>query len=241
MVAEPVFMIKGFMAYDLIQNVFTPAEKAEFRRWAARFIARGEANSDYARDDPWIPEAPYGNSPTWQRGMAVWAAAVAGKKQLMRALDWNWSHRTTQGKRYGWPTLLNGAMTDSGMMVEERVRQSVDYALFTWQPLALVADVAYHAGYPKDLFTVDTKSGKSLMLAADYYVPYLSGEKADPYNDGIDWEKTMSGYRTLFELAAKRMPGAQAIRSLVTSQNSTTRGSDWDPYIVGYNALTGGR
>jgi hypothetical protein len=240
MIAEPVgFMIKGFMAYDLIQNVFTPAEKLEFRRWAGRFIARGEANSDFARDEPWIAEAPYGNSATWQRAMAVWAAAVAGKRQLARALDWNWSHRTRLGKRYGWSTLLSGAMTESGMMVEERVRQSVDYGLFTWHPLALIADVAYHAGYPRNLFTVETKSGKSLELAANYYVPYLGGQKSDPYNDPIDWNQTVYGYRAVFELAAKRMPDSPAIRSLVTSQDPNTRGSDWDPLIVGYNALTG--
>jgi Alginate lyase len=130
-------------------------------------------------------------------------------------------------------------MTGSGMMVEERVRQSVDYALFTWHPLALIADVAYHAGYPKNLFTVRTKSGKSLELAADYYVPYLGGQKSDPYNDPIDWNQTVYGYRAVFELAAKRMPDSRAIRSLVTSQDPNTRGSDYDPLIVGYNALTG--
>jgi Alginate lyase len=241
MVAEPVgFMIKGFMAYDLIQNVFTPAESEEFREWAWQFVVRGEANADFARDHPWIEEAPYGNSATWQRAMAVWAAAVAGKEQLVPALAWNWSHRTASGRDYGWSTLLDGAMARSGMMVEERVRQSVDYALFTWHPLALIADVAHHAGYPKNLFTVRTTSGKSLELAAGYYVPYLGGKKSDPYNDPIDWKQTISGYRTVFELAAKRMPDSHAIRSLVISRHGKVRGSDYDPFIVGYNALTGG-
>jgi Alginate lyase len=173
--------------------------------------------------------------------MAVWAAAVAGKEQLTPVLAWNWSHQTADGKDYGWSTLLDGAITGNGMMVEERVRQSVDYALFTWHPLALIADVAYHAGYPRNLFTVQTESGKSPMLAADYYVPYLNGDKADPYDDPIDWKQTISGYRTVFELAAKRMPGSNALRSLVTSQDSDVRGSDYDPFIVGYNALTGAR
>jgi hypothetical protein len=242
MIAEPVgFMIKGFMAYDLIQNVFTPAEGKEFREWAWQFVVRGEASADFARDKPWIEEAPYGNSATWQRAMVVWAAAVAGKEQLAPALAWNWSHQTAYGKDYGWSTLVDGAMTGNGMMVEERVRQSVDYALFTWHPLALIADVAHHAGYPKNLFTVRTKSNKSLELAAAYYVPYLNGEKADPYNDPIDWKQMISGYRTVFELAAKRMPDSHAIRSLVMSQHGHVRGSDYDPFIVGYNALTGAR
>jgi hypothetical protein len=50
---------------------------------------------------------------------------------------------------------------------------------------------------------------------------------------------TVSGYRTVFELAAKRIPGSQAIRTLLLSQHNSTRGSDYDPFIVGYNALTG--
>jgi hypothetical protein len=66
MVAEPVgFMIKGFMAYDLIQNVFSPAESKEFREWALQFVVRGNENADFARDEPWIEVAPYGNSATW--------------------------------------------------------------------------------------------------------------------------------------------------------------------------------
>jgi hypothetical protein len=51
----------------------------------------------------------------------------------------------------------------------------------------------------------------------------------------------ISGYRTVFELAAKRMPDSHAIRSLVLSQPGNVRGSDYDPFIVGYNALTGAR
>jgi hypothetical protein len=74
--------------YELAKPIFTPSERAEFASWAAQFVTRGIASTKHARDDPWVADvvygddltnvARYGNSATWQRAMAVWAAVAVG-------------------------------------------------------------------------------------------------------------------------------------------------------------------
>jgi hypothetical protein len=244
-VAEPVgFMIKAFLAYDLVRRDFSPAEQAEFSRWALLFVERGMATADYARDHPWVPEAPYGNGATWQRGMAVLAAAAAGEPYLSETLRWNWQHTTAGGRDYGWLTLLDGAIEADGRTAEERVRSSVSYGLYTLYPLELIADVAYHAGYSHDLFRVETQSGKSLRREAEHYVPYLMG-RPDPYPGSSDggygsgYQSSMEEYRTAYELLAKRIPESKLLRAAVRYQGSKARGNAYDAHISGFNALQG--
>ena len=98
-VAEPVgIALKAFMAYDLVRDRLTPAEQAQFQAWAKKLSEMGRQRVDFYMDDPWIPEAPYGNSATWSRAMAVLGAGVVGGSYLENTLQWNWSHRTPNGR-----------------------------------------------------------------------------------------------------------------------------------------------
>ena len=154
MVAEPVgFMLKAFFAFDLTRETFSPSEREEFKAWATQLVDKGMDQVEKARDRPWVPEAPWGNSATWARSLAVTAAAVVGGDTLQRTLDWNWEHTTPAGNPYGWSTLIEGVMHPTGRMIEEDVRESVDYALYTWHPLAIIATVARVTGYEHDLWT----------------------------------------------------------------------------------------
>lgn len=241
-VAESVgFMIKGFMAYDLVRDVFTRSEKSEFKAWAAKFVVRGEQLADSARDNPWIPEAPYGNGALWPRAMAVVAAGVVGGKTLQSALQWNWQHSTRGGKDYGWSDILDEAMASDGTMTEEGVRQSIFYALYTWAPMALIADVARHAGFKPDLWAVKSQSGKNMYLPVVHYAPYLMKQIPSPYGSEQDsrYEGWLAEFRTAMELAHKAYPGSATALAIVRFGGDTARGSDYDNHITGWNSVTG--
>ena len=241
-VAEPVgFMIKGFMAYDLVQDVFTPSERQLFKRWAATFVSRGKKLTDAANDEPWSPAAPYGNGATWPRALAVTASAVVGGRTLRSTLAWNWQHRTAKGASYGWLDLLEGAMGSSGQMTEEPVRQSIAYGLYTWGSMALIADVAAHAGAKENLWTAKTKGGKSMYLPVLAYAGYLREKKLTPYAEERDtsYSAKLGEYRAVMELAHKAYPGSKVAREIVQFGGPRTRGTNYDPHISGWNALTG--
>jgi hypothetical protein len=241
-VAEPVgFMIKGFMAYDLVQDVFAPAERRQFKAWAAMFVERAKRLADAARDRPWIPEAPYGNGAAWPRALAVLAAGVVGGKVLESTLAWNWQHTTPGGQDYGWLDLIEGAVAPDGQMTEERIRQSITYGLYTWLPLALIADVATHAGFARNLWTAKTASGKSMYLPVVFYAPYLVKTKVTPYPGERDsqYDAWLAEYRTVMELARKAYPQSKTVRKVVSFGGDVIRGSDYDLHITGWNALTG--
>jgi hypothetical protein len=243
-VAEPVgFMIKGFMAFDLVQDVFSRSEEAEFRRWARYFVVRGEENADHARESPWNDTAPFSNSAAWARALAVYAAAAAGEPYLSRTLNWNWRHETGKGRNYSWLYLIENGMESDGQMLEERARRSIGYALYTWHPLTLIADVAKHAGFRINLFTVESPGGRSLRVAAEHYAVYLTEKTGDPYPDEKtsyqDYDATLLEYRAAYELAAKLAPGSKAIRAARDFGGSRARGSNYDGHITAFNALTG--
>ncbi|WP_147281226.1 alginate lyase family protein [Gaiella occulta] len=236
--------LKSFQAYALVQDVFSPAERQVFTRWAAAFVDRGKRQADAARDEPWVPQAPWGNSATWARSMAVLAAAVVGGRTLRQTLDWNWAHTTTRGKDYGWKALIEGVMYPGGKMVEEDVRQSVFYALFTLQPLMLIADVAQHVGYRHNLWTFRPVPTKGILAAIAYYAPYLqgrvSGYPAYTEPTGRTPADIAAANRSVLENAANDVPGSALLRRIVAYGGPGVRGTNDDPYIVGYNAVTAG-
>lgn len=244
-VAEPVgFLLKGFLAYDLVRDRFSPDERAEFARWAGLFAAEGRRRVESYRDNPWVVEAPYGNSATWSRALAVLGAAVVGGEALEQALDWNFRHRTRGGRDGSWDDLLEGAIeTRAGRMTEERVRQSIDYALYTWHGLALIADVARRAGFRPNLFTYRTRSGKSLLIVAGYYEPYLTEKRPMPYAErfGPEGDDALRAeYRAAMELAYRNAPSFKPPRRIVEFGGPQVRAANYDPHITGYNAVTGG-
>ena len=236
--------LKSFQAYALVQAVFTPAERQDFTRWAAAFVDRGKQQVDGARDSPWVPEAPWGNSATWARSMAVLAAAVVGGKTLRQTLDWNWAHTTAGGKDYGWKTLIQGAMYPGGKMVEEDVRQSIFYALFTLQPLMLIADVAHHVGYPRDLWSYRPKPTKGILAAIAHYGPYLQGQTNlfPSYTEptGRTPAQIAAANRSVLENAANDVPGSALLQRIVAYGGPDIRGANEDPYVVSFNAITAG-
>jgi hypothetical protein len=244
MVAEPVgFMLKAFLAYDLIREALSAREREEFRLWAAQFVERGMKQADKARDRPWVPEAPWGNSATWARSLAVTAAAVVGGETLQQTLDWNWEHTTEGGNHYGWLALLEGVMDPTGRMLEEDVRDSVDYALYTWHPLAIIATVARVTGYQHDLWTATAPEGETMLRPLEYYAPYLTMEKDSPYDYDQDrgLDVLASEYRATAETAHRRFPESDTIRQIVEHGGPEQRGLNEDQHITGFNALTGVR
>jgi alginate lyase len=245
MVAEPVgFMIKGFMAYDLVKGVFSQSEQAQFRGWAHLFVGRGKRMTDFSRDRPWVPQAPYGNSATWSRALALVAAAVVGGPTFRQAMEWNWSHTTSGGNSYSWIDLIDGAMHGDGRMVEEDVRRSIFYGLFTLHPLMLIATVASNSGYTHDLWRAVVPGGKGIYRAIVYYAPYLTNGRAWPagYTEpsGRSHDSIISEYRAVMETAANFLPGSNLLRNVVGFGGSGVRGSNEDLHISGFNALTGG-
>jgi hypothetical protein len=246
-VAEPVgIALKAFLAYDLVRDRLSPAERAQFQNWARKLSEIGRQRVDFYMDEPWIPEAPYGNSATWSRALAVLGACVVGGSYMKDTLQWNWSHRTPDGKDGSWLDLVDGAIeTQSGRMTEERVRASIDYALYTWHGLALIADAARRVGYTPNLFTAKTRTGKSLLQVSSYYEPYLTKKRPSPHDEnaarpGIDFDGTLSAYRAASELALRNNPASKVLRRIVNYGGASVRGRNYDPHITGYNALTGG-
>ena len=224
----------------------TSAERLQFRAWARSLSRIGRQRVDSYLDSPWIPEAPYGNSSTWSRALAVIGASVVGGPYLQDTLRWNWAHTTAGGKDGGWLKLLEGAIeTREGRMTEERVRSSIDYALFTWHGLALIADATRRVGYSRDLFATKTASGKSLLLVTSYYEPYLTKKRASPHDEaaarpGVDLDAALGEYRAAFEVAFRNSPKSKSLQRTVNYGGPATRGANYDVHITGFNGLTGG-
>ena len=246
-VSEPVgIALKAFMAYDLVRDRLTAAERAQFTAWARTLSKMGRQRVDEFMDDPWIPEAPYGNSATWSRALAVLGASVVGGTFLQDTLRWNWEHKTPGGKDGGWLRLVDGAVeTREGRMTEERVRSSIDYALYTWHPMALIADAARRVGYNRDLFTARTSSGKSLLLVSTYYEPYLTKKRPSPHDEaaargGHPFDESLSEFRAASEVVYRNHPESKVLQRIVTYGGPATRGANYDVHITGFNGLTGG-
>jgi hypothetical protein len=236
--------VKSFQAYALVQGVFTPSERQAFTQWSAAWVDRGIEEADGARDDPWIPAAPWSNSATWARATAVLASAVVGGKTLRQTLDWNWSHTTPRGKDYGWKALFQGGSYSGGKMVEEDIRQSVFYALFALQPLMLIADVAHHVGYPHDLWSYRPEPGRGILATIAHYEPYLEGRNGSfpSYTEptGRTPAQIAAANRSVLETAANDVAGSALLRRIVAYGGTEVRGTNEDPYVVAFNAITAG-
>ena len=261
MVAEPVGpVIKLCMAYDLTKALFSADERAQFASWAGAFVERGKRNADYARDHPWVPDvtygsdrtnpAPYGNSATWQRAMAVWAAAVVGGATLRETLAWNYAHTTEGGRDYGWDDLLEGLIIDGtgGQLTEDRYRTSIEYGHFSWIPTVLIADLARRAGFRVDLFEYRTKRhGYSVFTPVSYYGQYLMRASVPETLEkgqygGSAWPKTAARWRAAYEVLYRnaRTPATvKPLRKIVNWGGPAQRGDNYDVYILGYAPLFG--
>ena len=256
-IAEPGgFMLKGFMAFDLVQGVFTAPERAAFRQWAGQFIAVGKERADHQVDAPGLADQTfngersnwqrYGNSATFARALAVAAAAVAGESQLRSTLEWNWSHTTPAGHDNGWASLIDGEIIDGtgGETFEGRSRNDVGYGLLGSDALLVVADVAKHAGFRRNLFTFTTPSGDSVVSPFAFYGRYLADYSKWPASDASfpHKEGTASGYRAATEVALKNAsPALKArLRRVVNFGGTAQRGSNYDPYIWVYAGLEAG-
>jgi Alginate lyase len=261
MVAEPVGpVIKLCMAYDLAKPVFSNAERGQFRSWAAQFVERGRIDAELARDKPWVGDvaygddranpAPYGNSATWQRAMAVWSAAIVGGSTLRRTLEWNLQHTTPGGLNYGWDDLVEGLVIDGsgGQVLEDRYRSSIEYGHFSWIPLVLIADLARRVRFHVDLFEYRTKRhGYTVFTPVAYYAHFLSEESIP---DGLErtqyggsaWPSTASRWRAAYEILyrnASDPPAVKTLRSVVNHGGPRRRGDNYDVYILGHAALFG--
>jgi hypothetical protein len=261
MVAEPVGpVIKLCMAFDLAQPVFSTRERSEFRSWAAQFVKRGRANSEWARDRPWAEDvtygddranpAPYGNSATWQRAMAVWAAAVVGGSTLRQTLEWNFQHISAGGHDYGWDNLIEGLVIDGsgGQVIEDRYRSSIHYGHFSWMPLVHIADLARNAGFRIDLFRYRTKKhGYTIFTPIAYYAGFLTKESIpdsleQTVNGGQSWPTTAARLRASYELLYRNATDPAIVKLLHRAVNHggmQQRGDNYDAYALGYAALFG--
>jgi Alginate lyase len=261
MVAEPVGpVIKLCMAYELAKPIFTQSERREFASWAGQFVARGIESTNSARDHPWVPDvtygddrtnvAPYGNSATWQRAMAVWAAVAVGSETLRSTLRWNFQHRTPAGLDYGWDNLLEGLIIDGagGQLCEDRYRSSIEYGHFSWVPLVLIADVSRRARFRPDLFAYRTqKHGYTVFTPFSYYGPLVTRETVDPGLErtqygGSSWPQTASRWRAMYELLYRNASDQSLVRRLAEVVNyggPRHRGDNYDIYILNHAPLFG--
>ena len=261
MVAEPIGpMIKFFITADMLRSYLSTSERQRVSVWARQWIAVGERSADYARDNPWVPalqigsfessEASYGNSAFGQRAMAMWAAAIAGPRYLANALAWNWQHTTAAGREYGWLDVIDHFIIPGtgGETIEGRERKSVGYGLFGWGDLVLIADLAKHAGYERNLFTTPTPTGKNVLSVGPFYGPLLAGSAGYPYASSetfLDYEtQTKPEYRAVFETAYKNCPTKNPVcsyfRSAVRAGGPIQRGNNEDFHLMRWNALTSG-
>ncbi|HSP72060.1 MAG TPA: hypothetical protein VLN26_06805, partial [Gaiellaceae bacterium] len=156
---------------------------------------------------------------------------------------------TRGGKPYGWSDLLDKLIIPGtgGETIEGRDRQSVGYGLFGWADLVLIADLAKHAGFKTNLFTYRTPSGNSLLSVGPFYGPIVGGTRADPYPEpeslgGGGYAAVLSKYRAVFETihvnctaGALCAPFGAALHAV----SPATRGDDYDPHLLGWNALLG--
>jgi Alginate lyase len=261
MVAEPVGpVIKLCMAYDLAKPAFSATERTEFSSWAAQFVTRGRTSADYARDHPWVPDvtygedranpAPYGNGATWQRAMAVWAAATVGGETLRSTLEWNFQHMTAGARDYGWDDVLEGLVIDGsgGQVIEDRYRSSVEYGHFSWIPLVLIAELARNVGFRVDLFTYKTRRhGYTIFTPLRYYAPFLSKGSIPSALErtqygGSSWPMTSARWRSAYEVLYRNATDPTAVttlRRVVNFGGPSRRGDNYDIYVLGYAALFG--
>ena len=236
-------------------------ERAEFRSWARQFVERGRTNADYARDTPWVGDvtygadrsnpAPYGNGATWQRAMAVWAAAVSGPAILRETLEWNFQHRTAKGLDYGWDDLLEGLILDGfgGQVVEDRYRSSIVYGHFSWIPTVLIAEVARNASFRVDLFRYRTKRhGYTVFTPLGYYAQFVTKESIPPSLEsgsaqgGSSWSSTAARLRAQYEVLYRNATDPAIVKALhrvVNYGSGRRRGDNYDVYVYGYGALFG--
>lgn len=261
MVAEPVGpVIKLCMAYDLTRPQFSKAERAEFTSWAAQFVDRGIKDADSARDHPWVDDvdyggdrsnpAPYGNSATWQRAMAVWAAAAVQGPTLQHTLEWNFRHTTKAGLDYGWDNLLEGLVIDGsgGQVTEDRYRSSIEYGHFSWIPTVLIASLARNAGFHVNLFRYRSeRHGYSVFTPVSYYAPFLlrrsvpSALEKTQYG-GSAWPQTAARWRAAYEVLYRNATDPETsklLRRTVNFGGPRQRGDNYDVYVLGYAALFG--
>lgn len=306
-VSEPVgFLVKFYLAYDLIRDQFTPTETTQIQTWARKFVTRTEPWTDglaNLNSTDWVsaydidgnklvhvdgqrnglPTYRAGNGHAWWRLTVVIAAAVAGPQDLQAALDWNWSHKTAPSWAYpngvnnGWTDALDWMMTPyrplnqpfqppNGEYLDEGIRGTIGYGLYTLNPMILIADIARHAGYSHDLFTAQTPHGLSLKTGIDYYSQYLSGQKPDPWptseNNFCHQENVLTNaqcyYKIVgesqgsFEVAHNALPTDSILTQAVNFESPTwcgadgsqfnssgkcPRGNHYDNHITGYNAL----
>lgn len=253
-IAEPGgFMLKGFLAYDLVKNTFTAGERSEFARWAQLFIPIGERRADQQVDSPGIPPQTfdgetsnwqsYGNSESFSRALAVAAAAVVGGRQLQSALSWNWSHTTPGGHDNGWPRLIEGEIIDGtgGETFEGRGRNDISYGLLGSDALLVVADIAKHAGYSHDLFAYTTHGGDSVLSPFAFYGKYLNQRVPWPPSDGAYGrrENIASIYRAATEVALRN--SGRSLRPRLAQSVSyggpSRRGVNFDPYVWLYDGI----
>jgi hypothetical protein len=236
--------------------VFTEAERAAFKSWAEQFVAVGKERADHQVDAPGLADQTfhgersnwqrYGNSATFARALAVAAAAVAGERQLRSTLEWNWSHRTAGGRDNGWSALIDGEIIDGtgGETFEGRGRNDIGYGLLGSDALLVVANVAKHAGFRRNLFAFRTPSGDSVLSPFAYYGRYLSDQRPWPSSDGSFSHKegTAATYRAASEVAFKNAGPALKARlgRVVNFGGPGQRGANYDPYIWVYAALGAG-
>lgn len=248
------FMIKGLLAYDLVSDTFSASDRAAFASWAHRLVPIAMARADSNRDKPGIPDQTVrGDTSNWQsfggnaaldRTMAVLAAAAAGPSTLAGALDWNWSHRTPHGTDNGWPAFIDGLIVDgTGGQTFEGVARNIGYGLIATKGLLLIADVAKHVGYKRNLFLSTTSHGNYLLLPFAYYGPYLDFTRPWPQSDSDyanRFEKA-GEYRAAAEIAASNALPKTALGRLlrrVVAYGGVQRGANYDAHIYLYGALT---
>jgi hypothetical protein len=135
-----------------------------------------------------------------------------------------------------------------GETVEGRERQDLGYGLFGWSELLLIADLAKHAGYSRDLFVAGPSPDVNLLAVAPFYTPLLAGDKRPSYPaeaqlSADDYAAEQSRLRSAAETAYANCPvgnpNCRLFQRALDAAGDAARGDSYDPFVKHWNALTG--
>jgi len=120
-----------------------------------------------------LPLTSYGNN--WDNWLTLFrmSMAVATEDEAILATAFN-----------RWKSLVGSQVRSDGLLGQELSRtRSLDYSMFSLNPMTQGAEIARH--YGEDLYSYTTADGKNLEKVFNAYTPYLLNPSSWPYQQII--------------------------------------------------------
>jgi hypothetical protein len=206
----------------------------------------------------WItmPAAFYGLDLLWnypsfpdsdKSALQTWARVSSNRiRQLQQTNNWeNWrlvylmslAHISGDQAAFNeaidrWKAIMEFQINDQGLMPEELGRtRSLDYSIFSINPMAQGAEIARHNGV--DLYSYRNSHGQGLETALDAYVPYLLDPDSWPYEQISPYDR--EGV-FIYELAYSRYGHKETYKKVIEKYQRPL----YDIRTMGYVTLTHG-